>query len=157
MKETGTKRNIKQTGNKRIDESNTLILDLATKNKNKITVNKILITNKTDEINNQLTNTMDNHIETTKNRTNANLQKDNNNNNKKNYFFILLINMAVIESSTETLCRSLGNPRHFQILRLTVDCLKTKLNDPSFLKLIQKYDIMILKKTLRADILKITN
>ena len=87
MKETGTKRNIKQTGNKRIDESNTLILDLATKNKNKITVNKILITNKTDEINNQLTNTMDNHIERTKNRTNANLQKDNNKKTKKIFFY----------------------------------------------------------------------
>ena len=87
MKETGTKRNIKQTGNKRIDESNTLILDLATKNKNKITVNKILITNKTDEINNQLTNTMDNHIERTKNRTNANLQKNNNNKKKKLFFY----------------------------------------------------------------------
>ena len=65
--------------------------------------------------------------------------------------------MAVIESSTETLYRSLGNPRHFQILRFNVEALKTKLNDPSFLKLIQKYDIMVLTETLKADILKITN
>ena len=65
--------------------------------------------------------------------------------------------MAVIESNTETLYRSLGNPRHFQILRFNVEALKTKLNDPSFLKLIQKYDIMVLTETLKADILKITN
>ena len=100
---------------------------------------------------------MDNHIERTKNRTNANLQKDSNKKKQKIYCFILLINMAVIESSTETLYRSLGNPRHFQILRFIVEALKTKLNDPSFLKLIQKYDIMILTETLKADILKITN
>ena len=39
-----------QTANKRIDELNTLILDLTTKNKNKITENKILITNNIDKI-----------------------------------------------------------------------------------------------------------
>ena len=38
-----------QTANKRIDELNTLILDFTVKNKNKITENKILITNKIDE------------------------------------------------------------------------------------------------------------
>ena len=41
-----------QTANKRIDELNTLILDLTTKNKKKITENKILITNKIDDISN---------------------------------------------------------------------------------------------------------
>ena len=65
-----------QTTNKRIDELNTLILDLTTKNKNKITENKILITNKIDDINNQMTNTIDNHIERAENRTKANLQKE---------------------------------------------------------------------------------
>ena len=51
---------------KRIDElNNTLLLDLTTK-KNKITKNKILITNNIDKIN----------IVTTGNRTNATLQKD---------------------------------------------------------------------------------
>ena len=35
-----------QTANKRIDELNTLILDLTTKNKSKTTENKILITKK---------------------------------------------------------------------------------------------------------------
>ena len=54
-----------QTAKKRIDELNTLILDLTTKNKNKITENKILITNKIDDINNQMTNAIDNHIERT--------------------------------------------------------------------------------------------
>ena len=66
-----------QTAKKRIDEPNTLILDLTTKNENKITENKILITNKIDEINNQVTNAMENQIVTTENRTNATLQKDN--------------------------------------------------------------------------------
>ena len=66
-----------QTANKRIDELNTLILNLTTKNKNKITENKILITNNIDKINNQVTNTMLNHIVRTENRTNATLQKDN--------------------------------------------------------------------------------
>ena len=66
-----------QTAKKRIDELNTLILDLTTKNENKITENKILITNKIDEINNQVTNAVENHIVTTENRTNATLQKDN--------------------------------------------------------------------------------
>ena len=41
-----------QTPNKRIDELNTLILDLKTKNKNKITEKEILITKKNDKINN---------------------------------------------------------------------------------------------------------
>ena len=45
-----------QTVNKRIDELKTLILDLKTKNKSKITENKILITKKNDEVNNQVTN-----------------------------------------------------------------------------------------------------
>ena len=66
-----------QTANKRIDELNTLIADLTTKNQNKITENKILITNNIDKINNQVTNRVDNYIVTTKNRTNATLQKDN--------------------------------------------------------------------------------
>ena len=66
-----------QTANKRIDELNTLILDLTTNNKNKTTENKILITNNIDKINNHVTNTRDNHIVTTGNRTNATLQKDN--------------------------------------------------------------------------------
>ena len=66
-----------QTANKRIHELNTLILDLTRKNKNKITENKILITNNIDKINNQVTNTMLNHIVRTENRTNATLQKDN--------------------------------------------------------------------------------
>ena len=65
-----------QTANKRIDEFNTLILDLTTKNKNKISENKILFTNKIDEINNQEIKLMDNHIVTNENRTNATLQKD---------------------------------------------------------------------------------
>ena len=56
------------------NELNTLILDLTTKKKNKITENKILITNKIDEINNQVTNTMDNHIVTTENNK-CNLKK----------------------------------------------------------------------------------
>ena len=64
-----------QTANKRIDELNTLILNLTTKNKNKITENKILITNNIDKINNQVTNTMLNHIVTTENRRNKTLQK----------------------------------------------------------------------------------
>ena len=37
-----------QTANKRIDEFNTLILHLTIKNKNKISENKILFTNKID-------------------------------------------------------------------------------------------------------------
>ena len=68
-----------QTANKRIDELNTLILDLTTNNKNKITETKILITNNIDKINNTVTNTRDNHIVTTENRTNATLRKDNKN------------------------------------------------------------------------------
>ena len=42
-----------QTANKRTDELNTLIPDLTTKNQNKITENKILITNNIDKINNK--------------------------------------------------------------------------------------------------------
>ena len=45
-----------QQASKRIDELNTLILDLTIKNKNRITENKILITNNIDKINNQVTN-----------------------------------------------------------------------------------------------------
>ena len=63
--------------NKRIDELNALVPDLTTKNQNKITENKMLITNNIDKINNQVTNTVDNYIVTTKTRTNATLQKDN--------------------------------------------------------------------------------
>ena len=66
-----------QTANKRVDELNTLIPDLTTKNKNKITENEILITNNLDKTNNQVTNAIDSHIVTTQNRTNATLQKDN--------------------------------------------------------------------------------
>ena len=64
-----------QQASKRIDELNTLILDLTIKNKNRITENKILITNNIDKINNQVTNTMLNHIVTTENRRNKTLQK----------------------------------------------------------------------------------
>ena len=66
-----------QTANRRVDQLNTLILDLTTNNKNKTTENKILITNNIHKINNHVTNTRDNHIVTTENRTNATLQKDN--------------------------------------------------------------------------------
>ena len=38
--------------------------------------------------------------------------------------------MAVIESSTKTMCKSLGNPQHFQILSFNVKGLKTKLDHP---------------------------
>ena len=61
--------------------------------------------------------------------------------------------MTVIESSTKIMCRSLGNPQHFQILSFNVEGIKTKLDDPSFLELIQKYDIIILTET--YDTLKI--
>ena len=47
---------------KRIDEINILIIDLTKKSKNKISEKKILITNKIDEINNRMTNTMKNRI-----------------------------------------------------------------------------------------------
>ena len=70
-------------------------------------------------------------------------------------FDFLLINMANIESSNKTMYRGLGNPRHFQILSFNVEGLKTKLDDPSFLELIQKYDIIILTETWKADTLKI--
>ena len=66
-----------QTANRRVDQLNTLILDLTTNNKNKTTENKILITNNIHKINNHVNNTRDNHIVTTENRTNATLQKDN--------------------------------------------------------------------------------
>ena len=49
-----------QAVNKRIYELNTSVLDLTSKNNNKIIENKILITSKITEINNQMTNTMDN-------------------------------------------------------------------------------------------------
>ena len=55
--------------------------------------------------------------------------------------------MTVIESSTKMMCKSLRNPQHFQILNFNVEGLKTKLDDPSFLELIQKYDIIILTET----------
>ena len=70
-------KDLQQTANKRIDELNSLILDLTIKNKNKITESKILITNNIDKINNQVTNTMLNRIVTTENRRNATLKKDN--------------------------------------------------------------------------------
>ena len=63
--------------------------------------------------------------------------------------------MAVIESTTKTICRILGNPRHFQILSFHVEGLKTKLHDPSFLELIQKYVIIISTETWKANTLKI--
>ena len=50
---------------------------------------------------------------------------------------------------------SLGNPQHFQILSFNDGGLKTKLDNPSFLELIQKYDIIILTETWKADTLKI--
>ena len=53
------------------------------------------------------------------------------------------------------MCRSLGNPQHFQILTFNFEGLKTKLDDPSFLELIQKHDIIILTETRKADTLKI--
>ena len=49
--------------------------------------------------------------------------------------------MTVIESSTKIMCRSLGNPQHFQILSFNVEGIKTKLDDPSFLELIQIYEL----------------
>ena len=63
--------------------------------------------------------------------------------------------MTVIESSTKMMCRSLGNSQHYQILSFNVEGLKTKLDDLSFLELIQKYDINILTETWKADTLKI--
>ena len=63
--------------------------------------------------------------------------------------------MAVIESSTKTLYRGLGKPRHPQTLSFNVEGLKAKLDDPSFLELIQKHDIIILTETWKADTLKI--
>ena len=63
--------------------------------------------------------------------------------------------MAVIESTTKTICRILGNPRHFQILSFHVEGLKTKLHDPSFLELTQKYVIIISTETWKANTLKI--
>ena len=63
--------------------------------------------------------------------------------------------MTVIESSAKIMFRRLGNPQHFQILSFNVEGLKTKLDDPSFLELIQKYDIIILTETWKADNLKI--
>ena len=62
--------------------------------------------------------------------------------------------MTVIESRTKIMCRSLGNPQHLQILSFNVEGLKTKLDDPSFLELIKKYNIIILTETWRADTLK---
>ena len=53
------------------------------------------------------------------------------------------------------MCRSLGNPQHFQILNFNVEGLKSKLDNPSFLELIQKYDIIILTETWKANTLKI--
>ena len=49
--------------------------------------------------------------------------------------------------------RSLGNPQHFQGLSFSVESLKAKLDDPSFLELIQKYDIIILTETWKVDTL----
>ena len=58
-----------------IVELKTLIVDLSTKNNNKIGEKKILI-NIVDEINSRMTNTMDNHIKRAEIRLNVNLQKD---------------------------------------------------------------------------------
>ena len=69
--------------------------------------------------------------------------------------FLLLINMGVIESTTKTICRILGYPRLFQILSFHAGGLKTKLHDPSFLELIQKYVIIISTETWKANTLKI--
>ena len=53
------------------------------------------------------------------------------------------------------MCRSLGNPQYFQIFCFNVEGLKTKLDGPSFLEFIQKYDIIILTETWKSDTLKI--
>ena len=63
--------------------------------------------------------------------------------------------MTAIESSTKIMCRNLGNPQHFYILSFKVEGLKTKLDNPSFLELIQKYDITILTEAWKADTLNI--
>ena len=63
--------------------------------------------------------------------------------------------MTVTESSTKTMCRSRGNPQHFQILSFNVEGRKTKLDNLSLLELIQKYDIIILTETWKSDTLKI--
>ena len=53
------------------------------------------------------------------------------------------------------MCRSRGIPQHFQILSFNVEGRKTKLDNPSFVELIQKYDIIILRETWKSDTLKI--
>ena len=63
--------------------------------------------------------------------------------------------MTVIESSTKIICRSRGIPQHFQILSFNVEGRKTKLDNPSIVELIQKYDIIILRETWKSDTLKI--
>ena len=45
------------------------------------------------------------------------------------------------------MCRSLSNPQHIQILTFDVEGLKTKLDHPNILELIQRYDIIILTET----------
>ena len=62
-------------------------------------------------------------------------------------FYTLRFNRTVIESSTKTMCRSLSNLWHSQILTFNVEGLKTKLDDSSILELIQKYDTIILIET----------
>ena len=54
--------------------------------------------------------------------------------------------MAVIESSTKTMCRSFS---------FDVEDLKSTLDDTSFLELIQKHEVIILTETWKADTLKI--
>ena len=51
--------------------------------------------------------------------------------------FILQTNISVNERSTKTMCRCLSNPQLIQILGFDVEGLKTTLNDPSFLELVQ--------------------
>ena len=63
--------------------------------------------------------------------------------------------MTVLESSTKIMCRSRGILQHFQILSFNVEGRKTRLDNPSFVELIQKYDITILTETWKSDTLKI--
>ena len=46
-------------------------------------------------------------------------------------------------------------PQYFQIFTFNVEGLKSKLDDPSFLELIRKYDIIILTETWKSGTLKI--
>ena len=57
--------------------------------------------------------------------------------------------MSIIESTTKAMRRSLSNLQHIQIFNFNVEGLKTKLDDPNVLELIQRYNIMILTETWR--------